>query len=136
MSLLKVRGVQSDEAVLPRHDLLRLNITMSDNSLIVPTLLPTGSLHFAAVKVDSVVQDVLNALTGLKEVQEDILGDWQYDRWAIQKIRKETPGRHWDEHEIERLSDGEPFHCLHIVLAPSSNLIQAFYPPLHLFILC
>jgi diaphanous 1 len=80
---------------------------MQDDSLIVPTLLPTGSLHFTAVKTDSVVQDVLTVLADTKEVQEDILGDWQCDRWALQKIRKETSGRHWDEHELERLSDGE-----------------------------
>ena len=80
---------------------------MPDDSLIVPTLLPTGSLHFAAVKVDSVVQDVLNALTNLEEVQEDVLGDWRCDRWAIQKIKKETPGRQWDERELERLSNGK-----------------------------
>jgi diaphanous 1 len=80
---------------------------MSDDSLIVPTLLPTGSLHFAAVKTDSVVQHVLDALANLEEVRDDILGDWQCDHWAMQKIRKETPGRQWDERELERLSDGE-----------------------------
>lgn len=80
---------------------------MSDDSLIVPTLLPTGSLHFAAVKSDSVVKDVLDTLANMEEVQEDILGDWWCDRWAMQKIRKETPGRQWDELELEHLSDGE-----------------------------
>lgn len=84
---------------------------MPDDTLIVPTLLPTGSLHFAAVRNDSVVQDVLNTLTDIREVQEDILGDWQCDRWAIQRIRKEASGRQWDENELEHLSDGELYFC-------------------------
>lgn len=80
---------------------------MPDDSIIAPTLLPTGALHFAAVKPDSVVQDVLDALKDLDDVREDVLGDWECDRWAVQKIRKETPGRAWDEHELVGLSDGE-----------------------------
>jgi diaphanous 1 len=81
---------------------------MPDDSLIAPTLLPTGALHFAAVKPDSIIQDVLDALKDLEDVREDILGDWQYDRWAVQKIRKEVQGRAWDERELEALSDGKP----------------------------
>jgi len=79
---------------------------MSDNALIAPVLLPSGSLHFSAVKADSIVQDVIKALTQLEDVQEDVLGDWECNEWAVQKLRKEPPGRPWEELELESLSDG------------------------------
>lgn len=80
---------------------------MQEDSLIVPTLLPSGALQFAAVKPDSIVQDVLISLKDLEEVREEVLESWQCDRWAVQKIRKETSGRVWGESELESLSDGE-----------------------------
>lgn len=83
---------------------------MPDDLLIVPTILCSGSLHFASVKHDAVVQDVIDSLVALQEVQEDALGDLQPGDWALQRIRKEHNGRAWEEEELEALGDGE-FTC-------------------------
>ncbi len=79
---------------------------MPDDILIVPTVLPSGSLHFASVQQHATVADVINALRDLDEVKSDILGDLQPRGWAIQLIRNETPGRQWEELELESLGDG------------------------------
>jgi diaphanous 1 len=80
---------------------------MPDEPLIVPVLLPNGSLHFSTVQQASTVQDVLDALTRIKEVQEEVLGDLRCDAWALQRIRLETHGRTWEEEELEALGDGK-----------------------------
>ena len=79
---------------------------MSDHSLIIPIVVTTGSLHFAAIKPDGIAQDVINVLTQLDEVVSGILGDLQADGWALQKIRREQNGRQWEEEELEALGDG------------------------------
>jgi hypothetical protein len=79
---------------------------MSDDILIVPTVLPSGSLHFASILHDGTVGDVINSLSALDEVKSDVLGDLPPSGWAIQLIRKESPGRQWEEDELESLGDG------------------------------
>jgi hypothetical protein len=81
-------------------------MTMSDTSLIVPIVIPTGSLHFAAIKPNGVIQDVINVLTQLEEVVSEVLGGLKADGWAVQKIRKENNGRQWEEEDLEALGDG------------------------------
>ena len=79
---------------------------MSDDILIVPTVLPSGALHFASVRHDGTVSDVISSLSALDEVKADILGDLPPCGWAIQLIRKESPGRQWEEDVLESLGDG------------------------------
>jgi diaphanous 1 len=93
---------------------------MPDDILIVPTVLPSGSLHFASVQQHGTVADVINALSNLDEVKSDVLGDLRPRGWAVQLIRKEAPGRQWEETELESLGDGM---CLSMSVLP---LIQLF----------
>jgi diaphanous 1 len=79
---------------------------MPDDTLIVPTVLSSGSLQFASVQQDGTVGDVIDSLTVLDEVKSDILGDLPPLGWAIQLVRKEPPGRQWEEDELESLGDG------------------------------
>jgi hypothetical protein len=83
-----------------------LRSPMSDDILIVPNVLPSGSLHFASIQHDGTVGDVINSLSALDEVKSDVLGDLPPSGWAIQLIRKESPGRQWEEDELESLGDG------------------------------
>jgi diaphanous 1 len=92
---------------------------MPDDILIVPTVLPSGSLHFASVQQHGTVADVINALSNLDEVKSDVLGDLRPRGWAVQLIRKEAPGRQWEETELESLGDGT---CLSISV-PASYLV-------------
>lgn len=80
---------------------------MSLNPLVVPTILTTGSLHFAEVKPDGTAQDVINALVALDEVKQEVLDDLEDYGWALQRIRLEASGRAWEEEELEALGDGE-----------------------------
>ena len=86
--------------------LLLLFSLMPDDTLIVPTVLPSGSLYFASVRQDGTVGDVINSLLVLDEVKSDILGDLPPRGWAIQLVRKASPGRQWEEDELESLGDG------------------------------
>jgi diaphanous 1 len=96
---------------------------MSDDVLIVPAVLPSGSLHFASIQQDGNVGDVINSLISLDEVKSDILGDLVPHGWAIQLVRKELPGRQWEQDELESLGDGTylesrlVFHHLAVQLA-------------------
>jgi hypothetical protein len=91
---------------------------MLDDTLIVPTVLPSGSLHFASVQYDGTVGDVINLLSALDEVKSDVLGDLPPRGWALQLIRKELPGRQWEEDELESLGDGA---CLWNFFPASTN---------------
>lgn len=79
---------------------------MHSNSLIVPTILPTGSLHFAEVDENAAAQDVIDTLVAQDGVKAEILGDLEDQGWALQQIRAEQPGRPWEEAELEALGDG------------------------------
>ena len=79
---------------------------MVDTSLIVPTDLINGALHFAEVLSNSTVQDVIDALVAMDNVKRDILGDLEDYGWALQLIRREHAGRRWEEHELNCLGNG------------------------------
>ncbi|GLB34079.1 putative diaphanous FH3 domain contatinign protein [Lyophyllum shimeji] len=79
---------------------------MPSNSLIVPTVLVTGSLHFAEVPEDSIAEDVIHVLIVMDEVKDEILGDLEDHGWALQRIRVEPSGRPWEETQLEALGDG------------------------------
>lgn len=80
---------------------------MPDSSLIVPTILPTGTLHFVSVKPDSTIQNVIDSLVALDEVNSEILGDLDEAGWALQKIRWEESGRTWEIFELQAIGDGK-----------------------------
>lgn len=65
---------------------------MAAQPLIVPTLSPSGALHFAAVTPNATAQDIIDALSVLEEVRDEILGDLLDSGWAIQRIRKQAAG--------------------------------------------
>ncbi|KIM29475.1 hypothetical protein M408DRAFT_8151 [Serendipita vermifera MAFF 305830] len=68
-------------------------LTMTSVPLIVPTLSPSGAIHFAAVRREATAQDIIDALSVLDEVKEDILGDLQENAWAVQRIHRGLEGR-------------------------------------------
>lgn len=80
---------------------------MSEDSLILPTVTPSGSLHFATVQSSGTIQDVLNALLEEQGVAAEVLGDLEPYGWALQKVRREPNGRQWEEEELEGLSNGK-----------------------------
>ena len=80
---------------------------MPENSLIVPVVVPTGSLHFATIPPDGTVQDVINALLVQQDITSEVLGGFDDTGWALQKIRIEKSGRQWEEEDLERLGDGK-----------------------------
>lgn len=79
---------------------------MPESSLVVPVVVPTGSLHFATTRPDGVVQDVIDALLAQPEVTSEVLGDLNGAGWALQRIRIEKSRRQWEEEELESLGDG------------------------------
>jgi diaphanous 1 len=80
---------------------------MLEAPLIVPTLLSSGSLHFAEVKSDGTLQDIIDALTNLQDVRLEILGELEEHAWALQRIRVERTGRKWEDEELELQGDGK-----------------------------
>ena len=80
---------------------------MPESSLIVPVVVPTGSLHFATVEPDGIVQDVIDALVAQPEVTSELLGSLDVAGWAVQKIRIQKSGRQWEEEDLEKLGDGQ-----------------------------
>ena len=85
---------------------------MPESSLIVPVVVPTGSLHFATVQLDGIVQDVIDALLAQPEVTSEVLAGLDGAGWALQKIRIEKSGRQWEKEDLENLGDGK-FLSLH-----------------------
>lgn len=80
---------------------------MSESSLIVPVVVPTGSLYFATIHPDETVHHVIGALLAQPEVTSEVLGDLDDTDWALQKIRIEKSGRQWEERDLENLGDGK-----------------------------
>lgn len=80
---------------------------MSESSLIVPVVVPTGSLHFATIHPDGTVQHVIDVLLAQQEAASDVLGDLDDTGWALQQIRIQKSGRQWEERDLEKLGDGE-----------------------------
>jgi len=79
---------------------------MAAAPLIVPTLIPSGALHFTAVQQSATAQDVIDALSTLEDVHDDVLGDLEDGGWAVQAIRRPRPGKPWDEEELNQLGNG------------------------------
>ena len=79
---------------------------MADDTLIVPVVVPTGSLHFATVSSTATVQDVQDYLVADDAVKLEVLGDLEPYGWAMQRIRSEHNGRQWEEEELEALGNG------------------------------
>lgn len=80
---------------------------MSADTLIIPTLLPSGTVHFAEVSQQGSAQDVIDSIMASGEVAKDILGSLEDRGWALQRIRREKPGRTWEQDELEALGDGK-----------------------------
>jgi diaphanous 1 len=80
---------------------------MSDNPLIVPVLLVTGTLHFAEIQTDGKAQDVVDVLLREEGIKAETLGDLEESEWALQRVRVEEAGRPWEEDELMSLGDGE-----------------------------
>lgn len=82
-----------------------------NNQLIVPTVLVSGSLHFAEVDNNGRAQNVVDVLLATEGVKEEILGGvLEESGWALQRIRTEESGRSWEEDELEALDDGQYIH--------------------------
>lgn len=79
---------------------------MADETLIVPVLLPSGSLQFATISSNGTVQDVLDYLIAKADLTSEVLGDLEPYGWAMQRIRVERNGRQWEEDELEALGNG------------------------------
>ena len=75
--------------------------------LIVPVVLPSGTLHFATILPNGTVQDVVETLISDSQVTDEVLGDLQPYGWALQGIRRERNGRQWEEEELDALGNGE-----------------------------
>jgi len=77
--------------------------------LVAPTVLPSGTLHFAAVKQDALVKDVIQVLLDTPDVKEEVLGDLigeNKSAWALQRVTKNEQGRIWDDSELANLGNG------------------------------
>lgn len=73
---------------------------------MVPVLLLDGSLQYPSISPDTTAKDLIEALIQLDEVKRTVLDVAPTD-WALQRVRKEKPGRVWDETALVALSDGE-----------------------------
>jgi len=100
---------------------------MAAAPLIVSTLIPSGALHFAAVQQSATVQDIIDALSPLEDVRDDVLGDLEDGGWAVQTIRRPRPGKPWDEEELKQLGNGK--HALYPSSWPNSVLVAALLTP-------
>jgi diaphanous 1 len=80
---------------------------MPEDTLIVPTLLPSGTIHFTEVSKQGSAQDVINSIMALGEVPKGTLGSLEDRGWALQRIRREKHGRTWEQDELEALGDGK-----------------------------
>lgn len=80
---------------------------MADDTLIVPVLIPSGTLQFSTLMTSATLQDLLDDLTANGEITTQILGDLQPYGWAIQQVRKEHAGRQWEEDALEALGNGK-----------------------------
>lgn len=84
-----------------------LTAIMSDEPLIVPVAVPSGSLYFATITPNGTAEDVIQALLLNEGVTTDVLGDLQPFGWVLQQIHRENNGRQWEEDELEALGNGE-----------------------------
>lgn len=89
-------------------------MSMPDGSttLIIPAILPTGTLHLIELPDNCRTQDVIRNLVSIDGVKEEILGTLEDHGWALQRIRREKNGRVWEEDELNALGDGESLYQL------------------------
>lgn len=80
---------------------------IASDTLVVPTILPTGSLHFAEVGTNGTAQDVVEVLLEVEGPKQEVLGDLEDCGWVLQRLRSEQSGRLWEEDELMALGDGE-----------------------------
>lgn len=73
--------------------------------LTVPVLLLDGSLRYPSISADTTAEDLIETLIQLDEVKCTVL-DVAPSAWGLQRVRKEKPGRSWDETELAALGDG------------------------------
>ncbi|KAJ8462763.1 hypothetical protein ONZ45_g17814 [Pleurotus djamor] len=79
---------------------------MPDDTILIPTILPTGTLHFATVGAQATAKDVILELAANDQAQAELDGFADASECALQRIRSEPTGRSWEEHELEALGDG------------------------------
>lgn len=84
-----------------------VSCSMPADTLIVPTLLPSGIIHFAEISQQGSAQDVIDSIMNSGEVEKGTLGSLEDRGWALQRIRKEKHGRTWEQDELEAIGDGE-----------------------------
>lgn len=75
--------------------------------LKVPVLLLDDTLQYPTISADTTAQDLIETLIQLDEVKCTVLDVVEPSTWALQRVRKEKPGRSWDETELVALSDGK-----------------------------
>ncbi|KAH0840265.1 hypothetical protein J3R83DRAFT_1272 [Lanmaoa asiatica] len=80
--------------------------TKDPDPLTVPVLLLDGSLQYPSISADTTAQHLIETLIQLDEVKCTVL-DVAPSDWALQHVRKEKPGRSWDETELVALGDGK-----------------------------
>lgn len=76
------------------------------DTLMLSVLLLDGSLQYPSISADTSAQDLIETLIQLDEVKCTVL-DVPPSAWVLQRVRKEKPGRLWDETELVALGDGE-----------------------------
>ncbi len=80
---------------------------MPDDTLLVPTVLTSGTVHFATVAATSTAKDVIDALVSSNEVKEEALGGLEETSWDLQRVRVARSGRPWEEYDLEALGECE-----------------------------
>lgn len=101
--------------------------------LVAPILLPSGSIHFAAIKPSGTAQDAINVLLGTLEVKEDVLGDLATSYvdeggWGLQKVIKHDVGKAWEDDELKALDFSRSSIDSFRTCKLSCYTLQAFYP--------
>ncbi|KAH7919532.1 hypothetical protein BV22DRAFT_1075069, partial [Leucogyrophana mollusca] len=79
---------------------------MASESLIVPTLLPNGSLQYPTTSSTATALEFVANLLQHDEVKSEILGDLSEGAWALQRIRRQPKGHQWEEEDLEALGNG------------------------------
>lgn len=105
---------------------------MPDGSgdLIIPTVTPTGVLHFVQVPKDASGHQVVTALLSIEGLKEEILGDLEEVGWALQKARSERAGRTWEEDELLALGDGQ-YGCESLLTILFTTSPSRYHPAGH-----
>lgn len=100
-------GVAGRSTGTSEHSKPSERMTTNDfDSLTVPVLLLDGSLQYPSISADTTAQDLLETLIQLDEVKRTVL-DVAPSAWELQRVRREKPGRLWDETELLTLGDGK-----------------------------